>query len=420
MEFLEKALSVETLDKKPSVVFLPGHLFFVKALELPEGMQRSELNSFIEISLEEQAPFPLHQLFYGAYHLDDSNRVLVYAAYYKRFTPGEKDLWDDADLVVPDFVSVFGLAPTQASICVLRQEGSVTIVYFDGENPVPAKIASRGFDPETAPEDERRMIDELIAGFELGSRRPTVRFFRREGEVTRHGGSVHFPVVAIEADGRSASASSTEKSLLDRTVVSALDVREKAFLAEKRKAATRDAWLWRSVVGIAALILLLGIGEGLLYAAGSMLASREELVEARTERVARIQEQLDLAQRMEELGENRLLPFEMLAILNEHRPSSMHFLSARTDGWNGLIANVVTSNTRDVNEYENALLNSGNFETVDIRNQQVRDGQTTFLLETTFNRNALMAAAPVAQTSPAGPRRTMAVTNGENGREGVR
>ena len=232
-------------------------------------------------------------------------------------------------------------------------------------------------------------------------------------------GSEH-GIVAIEADGRPAGASSTERSSLDRTVVSALDVREKAFLAEKRKAATRDAWLWRSVVGIAALILLLAIGEGLLYAAGSMLASREELVEERTERVARIQEQLDLAQRMEELGENRLLPFEMLAILNEHRPSSMHFLAARTEGWNGLIANVVTSNTRDVNEYENALLNSGNFESVDIRNQQVRDGQTTFLLETTFNRNALMAAAPVAQTSPSGPRRTMAAANRDNGREEVR
>ena len=421
MELLDKVLSVDTLDKKPSVIFLPGHFFFVQALELPQGMARSELDSFVEIALEERAPFPLPQLYYGAYHVEGSGRVLIYAAYNKRFTSGERELWEDADLVVPDFISVFGLASTQSALHVVLGDGAVTAVYFDGRDPVPARIASRGFEPEAGPRQKFGAIDEIITQFQSGGNRPPVRYFRRQGEVFRQGGALHVPVVSTNREGVPENLEATETPLIDRANVSALDLRDKAFLAEKRKTATRDAWLWRFTLGIAALIVLLALGEIGLYAAGAVLSGRDELMESRIERVARIQEQLELAERMEELGENRLMPFEMLALLNQHRPSSMSFRAAQTDGWHGLSADVVTTNTRDVNEYENALMGSGDFERVEIRNQQVRDGETTFMLEVTFNPTALSEASPVARSSSTTERRLPATMAGhERGREGAR
>lgn len=392
---LDKVLSVDTLDRKPSVIFLPGHLFFAKSVDLPQGMDPKELAAFVEISLEEHAPFPVNQVYYGAYHTEGSGRVLIFAAYRKRFTSGEKELWEDADLVLPDFVSVLGMPPNEPALYLLVQENTVSGVCFDGTDAVPVEVLSRHLDPETSAGERKAVVDEVAARLTSVHGRAPVKYFRRQGEVTRHKGQVYFAVSPATEEGEPDQTAGAKSPSVPRSVVSALDVRDKEFLAEKNKAATRDAWFWRSTVSLAALLLLLAIGELALYAAERILADRRALMEERAEQVATISEQLELAERMEELGANRLLPFEMLALLNEYRPSSISFRQTLTDGWNSLQVEAVTGNTGDVNAYENALRESGSFESVQVSNQRLSGGETTFSLYITFRSDVLRERSDV-------------------------
>ncbi len=397
MVLLEKILSVDTLDKNPTVIFLPGSLFFVQSVDLPGKMERAELQSFVEIALEERSPFPINQIYYGAYHTEVSNRALVFAAYRKRFTSGEKEIWEDADLVVPDFVSLFGRNPREPAIHVLLQENTASAVCFDGNNPVPVDVVSRQLDAEASPREHDVSVEGLVSRVRAVHGDVPVRYFRRQGEVVRHKGRVEFPSVPVSAEGEARGERQSESGAIDRSLVSGLDVRDKEFLAERRKTATRDAWFWRSTMTLAAILVLLTLGEIVLVIGSGTLENRQELVEARADEVARILEQQELAERMEELGRNQLLPFDMLAVLNEHRPSSLHFISTATSGWNGMQVNAVTNNTADVSRYESALRDSGHFGRIEIRNQRVSDGQTTFVLEAEFLPDFLRERSGLAQ-----------------------
>ncbi len=395
-----KVLSADTLDRNPTVIFLPGHLFFAKSLELPKGMGRDELDSYIEISLEEHAPFPVNQLYSGAYHVEGSGRVLIYAAYRKRFTSGEKELWEEADLVLPDFISLFGMAPKEPSLHLLVQEGTVTGIYFDGKDSVPAEVYSRHLDPEVSVDERKEAVSRLVARFVSAYGELPVNYYRRKGEVSKHKGRVYFAVTETGEDGEPPAAAGNRKPALDLADVPRLDLRDREVLAEKRKAAVLNVWLWRSTVSLAGLLVLLLIGEAVLYGVERTLANREEMIESRAEQVGMIQEQLELAERMEELGESQLLPFEMLAILNDYRMPSLTFRRTVTNEWNGLMVEAVTGNSRDVNEYENALRQSGKFDHVEVRDQQVRGdergGETTFTLHAIFKEEALRQRAEVA------------------------
>ncbi len=396
MVSLRRTFSVDTLERKPTVIFVPGHLFFAKTVDLPQGMDRIELASFVEISIEEHAPFPVSQVYYGAYLPEGAERALIYAAYRRRFTAGEKELWEDADLVLPDFASLAGLSPEEASLCVLVQEGSVSGLYFDGKSSAPSEVYSRHLDAEGTVEQRREAVSKFVERFTSAYGRIPVGYYRRRGEVSKHKGRVYFSVVETDETGEATDSGAVKQPSVERTVVSAMDVRDKEFLADRNRLAVRNAWLWRSTVSLAVFLGLLLLGEAILYRSQGVLVRMRETLENRADDVAVIQEQLELAQRMEELGRNQLRPFEMLAIVNDLRPSSVTFTVAHTNGSNGLVIDAITGNPDDVNAYVTALRESGAIDRVEVPRNVVSGGESTFRLDLTFNREALQPASEVA------------------------
>jgi hypothetical protein len=51
----------------PNVVLLPDALFFTRAIPVSAGASATEALSQVELALETISPFPLAQLYYGAY-----------------------------------------------------------------------------------------------------------------------------------------------------------------------------------------------------------------------------------------------------------------------------------------------------------------------------------------------------------------
>ncbi len=373
----------------PGILLLPSHLFFVRTLTLPAGIKPDEIPSFVEVSLEEMSPFTLPQLFYGYYLPADSSRVLVFAAYRRKLEVYLGDAWDEADLVIPDLAALVGMSPEGPTLVFLENELEATAAYWENGGAVPDRVASRLL-PEAEEGDPRHSVrEELKARIgKIASNARTIVFhgpprarFRDRNlvfDLSREGGTGS---LAVE---------------IPRARVWAMDVRDKEFLEETRKIRKQNRWLWQTCLALVAGFLALAIFEVALFAGAKIIESRKAQSAALAPEVARIMEEQALALRLEELQENRLLPFEMLAYVNRLRPASVYFTRVVTTGVRSVEAEALTPTQADVDRFERALRAAPGTESVEIRNLRVRDGSSSFTVALTVTPEALreLTASP--------------------------
>ena len=118
-------------------------------------------------------------------------------------------------------------------------------------------------------------------------------------------------------DGELAFRAGELETAFTREALDALDVRDKDDLTARRRARSRDLLLWRIFLGAAAaivfaLLLEVGVIGGKFWQKG-----RTAIVDARAPEVARIEKQNALATSIEELSTKRLLPFEMIYLVED-------------------------------------------------------------------------------------------------------
>jgi hypothetical protein len=185
---------------------------------------------------------------------------------------------------------------------------------------------------------------------------------------------------------------------IPRSLISAMDVRDKGFLQAMRKAKRQDRWLWNGVLGFLAAFMVLAIFEVALFAGRHVVQRRQEQVRVLQPEVDRIMQEQALAFRLEELSENRLMPFELLGFINQIRPRSIQFTRLETTGHRSVRIRAQTPNSQDVGRLEGALQQSEGVQDFTIGDQRDRGGQTTFTLDLTVTPQALqrLTAPPPA------------------------
>ena len=82
---------------RKKVVLLPDDAFFLRVVPLPPGTQPADVPAQVELALEGLSPFSVAQLCYGYYVGPNAGRVLVYAAYRRRFTVEDAKVWAEAE-----------------------------------------------------------------------------------------------------------------------------------------------------------------------------------------------------------------------------------------------------------------------------------------------------------------------------------
>ena len=100
----------------PKVAILSDAVFFTRAVPIAPEATAAEVASQVEIALEALSPFPLAQLYHGYFWTPAATHALIFAAYRRRFTAEQTDLWADAELVLPAFATVLGHAVTPATM----------------------------------------------------------------------------------------------------------------------------------------------------------------------------------------------------------------------------------------------------------------------------------------------------------------
>jgi len=370
------------------VVLLSDTLFFVRSVPVTEGATAPEAAAQAELAIEGLAPFPIAQLYYGHHWLPGAVHALIFAAYRKRFTADDVETWAEAEAVLPSFVTVLNKAgaPKPATALIVPGLAGLTGIYFSDASGVPTHVRVEPLGVEAGDADRERVREAL-----LGS-------FPEKLQVIDVAGEPQFDPASPQ--GEFVFRAGALETHFGATDVASFDVRDKRELAHRRRAHARDVILWRTFLGCVAVVALSALLE--LVLVGTSIWQRQRLaLEARQKPVVEtIMTSQTLATRIDELSTKRLLPFEMLAVINTVRPRTIQFMRTVTSGLHTLEIEAQTSSSGDIDVFRSALNRLPSCERAEVLDPRSRDGLSTFRVLVTFKPDAFKSVEEPAPPSP--------------------
>lgn len=367
----------------PDVALLPDSMFFTRTVPMAAGATAADVASQVELALEALSPFPVTQLYHGHFWKPGADRAFVFAAYRRRFTTEQTAAWRAAELVLPVFATTFGADVAPATTQILTAPEGLTAVHWE-HGSQPAKVLFRPLPPEVTDEERGRIREELVRA--VGGSRSVV----------------DLPAAPVAepktSDNEIVFRTGTFTSTLPTPVAASMDVRDKAQLAQLRRAQLRDLWLWRTAVGCAAAIALLLFGELALFG-GNTFWQKSRLAKVAAQRpvVDQIDNAKKVADRIEELATKRLLPLEMLSLVYAKKPEAILLKRAMTSGLNTMVFEAETTNALEISTCKTALRALPEVEKAETTGEKTQsNGITTFILTVTFKPGALTPTTPSA------------------------
>ena len=369
-------------DAKPQeAAMLPGNRFFVRRLTV-EG---EDVPGQVNLALEAISPFPLEQMLVGFVTSADGKQVLAYAAHRRRFTAEESFAWPEDCQVVPEFLALCGHRPTADDIIVHRGDERLTALAWKAGDELPLAIVVA----ELADADEAGIAREAAARADLPA---DVAVENVTGAIS---GSIVEGDLVLKREGN--GTFTIPKNGLDDS-----DIRDSDFLAERRKKERLNLILWNAArLGAAVIVVSL-----ILDLAGMVVGIRSSSLEAANEARRPVVEDIEASQaitsRILELGVKRLLPIEMLALVNEKRPATVEFTNIQCElkkAKDSTIAKPMmtvdakTPNAGDISDFLKAVQAMPEVEAATNSEPRVRETSTTFRIEITFKQAVLLKAA---------------------------
>ncbi len=356
------------LSAPSPVLTLPGYVFFVDRIELPTALEASELDDFAELSLEDLAPFPVEQLYWGYLYSESANAILIYAAYRERVKAlGYKDL--EAYLwVLPDFATLWGNRFAEATTLQLEGEEGFSEIVFEADDPLPQKVVSwsGATDAMQSPSNLRLTLESIKV-----SEKGLAHF--------------HFqPVGDQDAEDlpEHCQRRSPEEDDLWRA-----DVRDPAFKKNERNSRKLTAWITRATGYAAIFAVFLVILEGALFLGELWIDSRESKIAAQAPEVRRIEDKQSLMNKLDQVAQNELRPIAMLEALNGPRPEGIYFTNAEIEDRNRIMVDGIANTIKELNTYMSALTASGQFEQARDQETNFSGGKTTFRVTLDYIHN---------------------------------
>ncbi|WP_414661310.1 hypothetical protein [Horticoccus sp. 23ND18S-11] len=365
----------------PKVAFLSDALFFTRSVPVAREATPVEAATQAELALESLSPFPLAQLYYGWFWAPGAESALVFGSYRRRFTGEQVAAWDGAELVLPAFCAVLGARMEPATTVILSATDGLTAVHWE-EASVPARVIHAPLLPD-ATEDARAQAREALLRDVGGSK----KVIDLVSPLTAEPATSDREVVFRGPDF---------VSRLSASAAAALDVRDKTELAALRGARQRDVLLWRIMLGAAAALLLLVVGEFALIGGREWQKVRTRQYNAQKPLVDKIANIHELTNRIEDLATKRLLPMEMVGQIVgenlERKPQEIQFTRMVADQSRGLYMIIVdgkSNSPAQVTAYETTLKNLPTVQSAEVKFGQVTGERATFTLTVIFKPGSI-------------------------------
>ncbi|MEO0510991.1 MAG: PilN domain-containing protein [Verrucomicrobiota bacterium] len=356
------------------ILVLPGQLFFVERVELPDGLEDQEVDDFAELSLEGLAPFPIEQLYWGFLTSPNEPSLLVYAAHKGRLKQEGFEELENYTWVLPDFAIVAEAHFPEATNVLLNGENGTTRIELSKGEGLPKAIDSRPTKEELPPANQSAAELEISAtAYELSEQSlPTFTF--EEAEKT-----------SDEITGHWRKLTPGEASLWRA------DVRNSAYkIAEKNKRRLTK-WATRATGYGAIFALVLILLEGFLLAGNFWMGMRTSKIAAQEPEVLRIEDKQSLMNKLDQVAQNELRPITILDALNNARPKGIYFTSTTTEGQNRITIDGIADTINELNSYTETLRKSGTFELIGDPKSITRSGKTTFTVTLDYNHTAFLS-----------------------------
>jgi hypothetical protein len=370
-----EAAPIESPENE-ALCLLPGHLFFVEGIALPEGLTEAEIPSFAELSLEAQAPFPIEQLNWGYLCDTEHSQLLYFATHQERLRKaGFRDL-ESYTWVLPDFLALHGLQH-RAGDCRFQSSLSEAQVQF-GSSPCVPQAVTAAPRPEAAPDNPE-----------------AYRLLTADLNETQ---AVEFRLV------RPGTEDSQTVTLHADTLWNA-DVRPVDFKKHERRARKLSAHLLQGFKYAACFAALLLLAEFCLLASNLWLSSRKQVLAKQADPVATIQEQQALSVKLERVFENQLRPVAVLELINKLRPTnSIYFSETSTEENNHITIEGEANTVNALNQYIDQLKASGQLELLAPPKTLTRSGKTTFSVELSYTHRDAPSPSPTEPAQAPAPK----------------
>lgn len=365
----------------PDVRIVPAEYFFTELVEVPSALESGELDDFAELSMENLAPFPLDQLYWGYLVDPEQAHILIYAALRDRlhhagYTELEAHVW-----ALPDFATLQGARFAEPTTILLTSEDGITRLECPAGEGLPQTVQTVSETSEDAADASMRL--KLITP-EIEESGQAVFAFETIGE--------------FSAEGHWSPLKPDEKTLWRA------DIRPSEFKATERNVRRTTAWVTK-LLGYAALFaVLLVVMEWLLLIGQFWQSSRQATIDAQSAEVRRIEDKQSLMNKLEQVAQNELRPIGILEAANKIRielgTTGIEYDEVVIEGINRITIEGKANTINELNAYTDSLRQSGAFELIGEPKQLMRSGKTTFSVTLDYTHQEQAPTEP-AQAEPA-------------------
>lgn len=375
----------------PQVVFLPASGFVVRELLIDAPMSEHELESFVELSLEECSPFPLDQLAWG-FHVQPG-RVIAFATPRSQIEAVVSEHWEEYTHVYPAFLPLLpGVG--EAHACGLLNGHELTVAIFNElggsiQLPLGNTIV-----------EEDQLPEQVAIGIVL--------------QHGHDGHEVHVPILRIVGSGVTPDGqvflsstidwSSPQTITLEEELAWHGDLRSRDFVRRHWRELTMGRKVWVGVVsalGVAATLLVLSLISWFMAQLNAndraLIASREAAVEM----INNNQLQID---KLDTFTADPFEPFAWLEAINSMRPrDQIWFDTVSIDPDGEIFVKGFADQVNQVNNFVRSLIRSGKFKESETTQFSPRNNKIQFQMRLVY-----------LQGNPSGvARHSLAVRRGE-------
>jgi hypothetical protein len=362
-------------------------------------MQPAEWQSFAEVTMEGLAPMPLELLSWGYLAHEKAPHLLLFAAARDRLE--RENLAPDGSFihVLPSF---FAAAPADGSAhwVFLWEAGHLVALRYEPDTPIPSRLELEPLVEDT-PAGVFAARDRLLKRLGASARNEAATSVLTRPEAFRA------PRDRLQFTFLNYSAPDAEPARIDgrppadATAFWTADLRDQTYRTaeQQRRRTLRIMNRALQAAGAAAVVLLV---LQIVWAGVSVwVHSAENRVVQQQPLVDQITQNNDLVQKIDQFSAHQLRPFEMLGALNELRPPSVTFKSAKASGGDQIDAQCTATDVASMNNFVDAIDKSQIAEVNPNTNTVMGPRGVTFNLAVKFRQPP--PAEPMPADKPAEP-----------------
>lgn len=368
-------------DRQAALV--AGHVFFCRKIELPKDISWEDTYAYLELTLESNSPFPIEQLAWGFLSDPDSSFAFVYATPRARLKSVGIELPGNFIHIFPGFVSLFGQKVDTPTVRFVSQNGVLSALFLEANNPVPTQVIS-------VPVNEELLTDTALleARNNFLNKAQTSDYSVEPGLWLGEGielSSELQPHFTLRHVAETDPLPLTRHLLnLPASRLWAADLRDTAFAAKESQGRQRSRLIWNSLRFATAGAALLLLGQGAIIGMNTYGSFVEKDLADLEPRATRVENKLTLADRLTRSTEEDLRPFLLMEAINPERPDSIYYDDVRSRAFNQLeIEGQSVQGVSPVNAFADAIEKIPGVESVE-NNSRTRNNQTSFEFLITF------------------------------------